>query len=87
MYENAVDAALMNVVLNHVHNHASHVENPALGFVRITSAKIYVEKYATAFSVKLPVPRSLGVATRALACAGKIVPQSVVFAMLKPFLQ
>lgn len=56
---------------------------PVLGFVRITSAKIYVENYATAFSVKLPVPRSLSVATRALAYAGKIVPQSVVFAMLK----
>ena len=73
----------MENVKSLVHSFVILALNCAHGVVHIISARIFVEKNATARHVMLPVPRSSLVSTHVLACVGKTVQSCVPYVMPK----
>ena len=84
--ENVTDVALMGNVRNAVPKCVIRAINPALGFALTTSAKIFVEKNATALDVMPRVPRSCLAAIHALVCVAKTAPLCAPSAILRSFL-
>ena len=82
----AVANVLMKSVRSTAQNHAIHVDSLVHGVVLITSATIFVLRYATAPDVTLPVLKSFLAATSVLACVEKTVPLCVPSATLKSYL-
>lgn len=83
---NVEHVALTENVKNGVHSCVILALNRAHGVVHIISARIFVEKNATALHVMLPVPRSSPAVTLVLVCVEKTVPRCAAFAMPKSFL-
>jgi len=82
----AVEGAPMIGARSNAPSHAIHVDGLVHGVVLITSAIIFVVRYATALDVTLPVLKSFLVATHVLACVEKTVPLCVPSATLKSYL-
>jgi len=83
---NAVEGVPMISVRSAAQSNADHVDSLAHGVVLITSATIFVVRYATALDVTLPVLKSFLAATNVLAYVEKTVPLCVLSATLRSYL-